>query len=1563
MNSKMLKMILLVAFAAGMVMSKTYTVSKPGGFGAYNTIKDALDVANDGDEVVIVDFETYEEQVTILEMKNFTLRSENPTSTRKPKIKWQDKVNVLPKVKADAKDSARINFDQNGALRVMKSTNILIEGIAIDGGGNFPFKSDEDVWENTNENKWYPMQHGNAALVLWIAGGVTVRHCDLSNAFFGISFKDRNEGGIFANSNPADIQTWKVVPLSGFGKTGEHIIEYNRIHDNSIGLFFESTWDLGSVIRYNLIYENHHPSGKSATIKGMTTQGEHLIGGAMMFKDHIISPLTIHNNTFYKNGWVFIGNWRSGGHYLIFNNIVASPYQDAAFENPWQVLDPYFHNRMFNCVYACHVLPIAKQTQNVQAPDDDPDNPGKQIVKAVTVYQPRIMNSFGEVEGTNITVPIELSSGDVVTRTLQNVKVPGNRIVSNQAGGGYSAANNLRWLETNFKSTDPKNEDFLVPDWDDSLVNRYIVDQGYDAVGITDPDGSPADLGAIPKEGGKVSSEIRITPTAPVSIKGRNAMVSFVLEGAIENPKIKYIRWIHELPVAAVFGQKDVVIPKGDIYTPTQIPAVTVGKNTLTFEIPSRTETNLYAFFELVIEGIDPQTKQPVQSVVGSLPYRKIDYEFQVDVLGLDGKTKKTTVVAGEPVILKITPLRKDNTPWDPKTPIEQTDVSLFSGFDLLDSVDKKLEVPKFSGSYQVKVQFTKVPLPDGLEFVNVGGLFKASNGDFLAIRGTSDQITVKPGSPDYLEFQSPPSKGVDKIDPGREYDVRIAVYDKYGNRIDQKTNVTLTSQKTNKGDVVGGGPKTSSTDSTGVVHFSVVVADGAQKNDSIPLTGKLEVTGKTDNATLIVGEPRDKLLIFYPGDSAGTVIDEALSVEGCSDQFIPIVIKRIGKADDKFVVMAADSDTVSFDIERSGGIGVYESNTANAENIKTFKKMKGQVTLWIKATGLNVSNGKIKVYPVDNPSVLSGERGNINFIPCNPSIVHAAYFADGGDGKVNRLEIYYEDTLATNEIPDTFQLFWPNRQSEPKIVLGSDVSSVKLDANNKKHITVTLKEPFNPVPFVTKNSVPTLGTTMWRNPLLEESPLIKANFSIHDSVGPLITSATLVEKLDKSKDDTIFITFSENVEGIEGKTLIISKRNDAKTIELEIKKAITHVGDTIKIVVKSLGDDSPLEGDSISIKSSGSIVDGSKNHAHANNKPAIIRVKGVQPSISSAYYKDYNGDGKIDSITVIFNKKVKADSTTIIFNWNDGDATQELKKSKFNYGKDSLTLVVSVSGMFKDRIKTAGAMSVEATYANFPGAKSVWNVDDSAAPVIIEGILHPGSVDEDGTVHKDTLKVVFSENIESVELSNKGEFFKFYHKKRPYSMKLTKYREEANSTISFIVDSILISDEELLSIGFNFPINQDSLRMATATKGIFADENGNYQIESANRLAPLKVMDSPSEVIVKVGPIPFVPQKGHPVKITVKPRAKMVENFTIYARVNIYDKMGNLLYSEGKWNDKDDVRRMVEIDWDGFNRKGKKVEIGTYLAKINYILKTIDTDRTIASKTVDWKIGVRKDK
>ncbi|MCW8966607.1 MAG: hypothetical protein OQK82_07985, partial [Candidatus Pacearchaeota archaeon] len=277
---------LVVVMLAQISFAATFTVSK-GGDGQFTTIQEAIDHAGIGDEVIILDTETYEEQVTIDSTKDgLMLKSSNPKSDTKPVIKYQDKINVHPEDDQEALDESTINFDRNGALQVLRALNVTIDGIAIDGGGVYPFGND-GVWESK-----YALQHGNAALCLWIAGETVVRNCDLRNAYFGISIKDRNEGGVFANPNPADIDPENIVPFSGFARTGNHLIEYNRIHNNSFGMFFESTWDMGATIRYNLIYECHHKNASTAaTVKGLTSEGGNQPGGAFMFKDHMLSPV------------------------------------------------------------------------------------------------------------------------------------------------------------------------------------------------------------------------------------------------------------------------------------------------------------------------------------------------------------------------------------------------------------------------------------------------------------------------------------------------------------------------------------------------------------------------------------------------------------------------------------------------------------------------------------------------------------------------------------------------------------------------------------------------------------------------------------------------------------------------------------------------------------------------------------------------------------------------------------------------------------------------------------------------------------------------------------------------------------------------------------------------------------------------------------------------------------------------------------------------------------------------------------------------------------------------
>ena len=148
---------------ASLIFAATYTVSKDGS-GMFTTIQAAINAAQPGDVVKILDAATYPEQVTINgSHSGITLTSANPISPNKPKIVWQDQVNEGPKTCAEAQIDSLITYNQNGALRLMRVHNVFINGIIVDGGGVMPFGSSGAVWPPTGgakTNCQYPLLHG-----------------------------------------------------------------------------------------------------------------------------------------------------------------------------------------------------------------------------------------------------------------------------------------------------------------------------------------------------------------------------------------------------------------------------------------------------------------------------------------------------------------------------------------------------------------------------------------------------------------------------------------------------------------------------------------------------------------------------------------------------------------------------------------------------------------------------------------------------------------------------------------------------------------------------------------------------------------------------------------------------------------------------------------------------------------------------------------------------------------------------------------------------------------------------------------------------------------------------------------------------------------------------------------------------------------------------------------------------------------------------------------------------------------------------------------------------------
>lgn len=646
----------------------------------FSTISAAVTASAPGDVILIMDTATYEEQVIIDSTKcPLTLTSNNPTSLKKPTIKYKDMINVGPRTYAESREVKNLTFDRNSALQLLKVRNVIIDGIAVSGGGAFAFGYNK-IWNGTD-----PLQFGNCAIAVWGCGGIIIRNCDISDAYFGISFKDRNIGGIFSNPNSADLDTSLIIPMSRYGLMGNHLIERNRIHGNSIGIFSESSWDLGSVFRYNLIYENHHSTDAFATtVRNLTSDGPDQPGGAFQFKDIQLSPFAVYNNTFWHNFAVFSGHWQAGYQHLAFNNIFGPPYKYwqsvSGFANSSMELTPVLTNRICASIFSAHI--------------QKNDSANVRILPSLTVMR-------------------DSGSGALIK--------------------GFPASANNRWVEmdsTKFMSMDPLAGNFLEPKWSDSVVQKFIANQGWQASGVKNTDGSWADLGAIEQAHGMPGFTGTINPfPSPITISGTTAQITFALDeriGTMKDPVIKLFRFVKTKYKKDSFGSSDqtLVIAASDminLVAPTS-PPVIVGANQYTISFPAAAD---YGFIEMVAEAAGPDGKP--FTMAGFLPYRNLSYKIGVEIHDKNGSNPLVSAVhVGDTVQLRLLPQKLDGASfW---SPLDKVSVMLSSGFNLLvpGNPSTPLAYPNgLAGGPDSKlVIFTGVPA-SGIDYISAGAEWK----------------------------------------------------------------------------------------------------------------------------------------------------------------------------------------------------------------------------------------------------------------------------------------------------------------------------------------------------------------------------------------------------------------------------------------------------------------------------------------------------------------------------------------------------------------------------------------------------------------------------------------------------------------------------------------------------------------------------------------------------------------------------------------------------------------------------------------------------------------------
>jgi hypothetical protein len=1572
---------ILVLIAASAINAATLRVSALDG--PYKTIMAAIKDAKPGDIVMITDAEVYKEQVTIDSTKNgLILTAENPLNSKsRPTVLWQDVAAQNPKTCALAQDEAASSgyekagtyFDQCGALRVLRARGVVIDGIIIDGGGPAPFVN-KSVWSGPGcAGQSYDLFHGNAALDLWIAGDITIRNCDIQNGFFGINVKDRNVRGIFASPNPSDISRQNIVPLSGFGKTGNHIFENNRIHNNSWGMFFESAWDLGSVIRYNLFFENHHASGAIATqVKGMGSEGANQNGGAILFKDVALSPLGIYNNTFWHNAINIAGQWQAGASHVVFNNIFAQPL--ALWQSTWKtnpVTSPFNEPSIYSMetVYSKQLkhntfaANLQMDSANVyigfQVQDPDTKQPVQSIPQHMPVKIPVINNDLRAMEsGGSFTVKIPYSADtvDTVIYTTNNqVFFPGAKILGPNNAPFPTDANN-RWLEPKFKSTDPKSADFLVPDWDDSVMKAIIVDKGWPDAGVRDADGTIADLGAIPFNQQAFKDEIVIKPTKPVVINNGTATVSFnlyAITGSMTNPVIKYVRWMQDLPRDTTAWGKQAnagtalnITKPGVLSTPTLTNStITMGLNTITFPV---TQTGEYAYLELIVEG-KGSSGETITSALGFLPYRKLQSLFTVKLYPPEGAmssaTELTSVQVGEPYRLQIIPVDVKGSPIT-FGEIKETQLSMVSPYDLLDPDGKKIVITgvPIPAGYTTPVMFTKIP-ESGWDIITANGIYYPVAAEAgRAIMGTSAQINIKPGAPAKILFDAPPSKGLDKIFPGTPYDVKLQVFDKYDNKVKTVTAVKLESQDKDNGDVDGASQV--NTDTSGVASLRMKVTNG-DINDTIRIIGTLvSVAGATDNAKLIVGKPKNRYFIFF-GDTVMYDAKAIIPENTCTGMRVPVQIRASTNGLDTLTDVVNEF-TIEFNPSQ---IVAYATDSENdTTKITSAKLKKGIAKIYIQAlVAGSIRDGMITVTDVAGGAVRvqAGSRKGINFTSCITTIKTASYTANNGNGAVDQLDIYYVKALKETEIPDSVEIYWPTKTDVRKMV---KKTNMKIDSQDSTHVIVTLPEPFTA--GITTSATQDLGISYWRNPTLTET--VTANFKITDKVGPIIKGAWLIERLTAGKSDTLIVAFSEFVpnDKVTGEALQLTTRGG---IVLNALSATPMSDNRLKIAIENKGDDkAPKEGDSLKIYVDASgvskVVDANGIVAHKDNRPVELIIQEIAPSIDTAGYYDLNADGTVDQITLKFNKKVKIGDQKYLAFFGNSIKTDTIQSTSASYiNGDSTRVALDLTGKFKGaEFKTSGDMTVTVESKRFSEIIKK-KADDHAAPVIIDTVwYYQGKIFEDGTKADDTLYVTFSEQL-STQPAGLVNAFKFSTKSgSEYTLSLANARQTTRKNLivyEFIVKSVT---------GTASAANGDRVTIKVDNKSsVVIDALTNAQGNDANRKALIWVKETPVIMSIKVGPSPFIPGSAN-LSILIQPRVNLDKPINTSVKIMIFDYLGNNVYS---MNSSISSKELKEIKWDGRNKKGRLVGIGTYMI----VIQTEDLTTSAKQEQVR-KIAVKRE-
>lgn len=566
-------------------------------------------------------------------------------------------------------------FQRNGMFVVEKSVDITIRGLSLDGVQPMYFVNN-GIWSQK-----YDVLFGSVGVNSMQSLRTTVQDCELKNFFSGFYINGRNPGGTYGQANPDDLDLTNIVPLSRFGKSGDHTFEKNFVHDNWWFLYDEIEWDMGSTIRYNVAWNNINKAFQYGdSLKDAEATGDEMnnqTGGFVYMKDVTLVTHKIYNNTLYKHGIVLgFGGWRAGTQHLFYNNVMAGPIDSLKgikFGQDWHQMLQLAGTTIYNNTFELeggvkYGYQTATQAQIISDTLPDPNTPGKfcyptgcwvniEPVKYVSQIQPEFLwNGWGIAQGGSFEAyytdkagkrwgPFMVYNNQLRDSTGLIIKMQGSAADSNT----WKQHLNMYALKIPFQSRDPLAATFMMPQWGTNIVNKVIRHQGW-AAAHRNFDGTLVDRGAYCYDsladktilgmcGSQASLEIvdqqivkmndNKAVQIPVTVREIGADFSDIkIDSIFYYPKLA---WADK----ALNGKDAATQANAILATPIKIPAsaITYRNDSVFFNVPNLPAATVdFARFDIFASGVLPSATDRVPSTPGIFIWRRNPVELLLKV-------------------------------------------------------------------------------------------------------------------------------------------------------------------------------------------------------------------------------------------------------------------------------------------------------------------------------------------------------------------------------------------------------------------------------------------------------------------------------------------------------------------------------------------------------------------------------------------------------------------------------------------------------------------------------------------------------------------------------------------------------------------------------------------------------------------------------------------------------------------------------------------------------------------------------------------------------------------